>query len=177
MNLFRKALSAVEKHYDELLLLQKVLVKDSPDKLIFTEKQLKGIARSSAEESLRIAKDCAKILDTTVNPDVFFSRYQLFEWHVGHLALMQKYVKFSGYAPATIFDMAAGGKNECIRTFVLRCFNKTIMNADTMKTEKGKLSQYQKLDASLERHFGEMSAGNRAYIENEYRSLTRSLEE
>lgn len=161
---------------EELLLLQKTLIKYSPDKLIYSEKQLKALAQQSAKDSLRIANDCAKILQTTVNPEVFFDRLQLFAWHTGNLAVLCKYVRFSGPSPTSVFSTLIREKQECIGEFLDRYFCKVLEKADRLKTAKGKLNQYQRFYDSLKPYFGEMNAENIDYIETKYRLHTSSLE-
>lgn len=165
-----------KKRKEELLLLQKTLVKNSPDRLMYSEKQLKALAHQSAKNSLRIAEDCAKILQTTVKPDVFFDRLQLLAWHTSNLALLEKYVRFSGASPTTVFSALTREKQDCIAEFLVRYFGKVLAKADSLKTAKGKLNQYQKFFDSLKPHFEEMSAENIDYVETKYRVYTSSLE-
>lgn len=165
-----------QKRKEELLLLQKVLVENSPDKLIYSEKQLKALANKSARDSLRIADDCGKILQTTVKPDVFFDRLKLFAWHISNLALLEKYISFSGVSPTEIFSSLMKDKQECIGEFLVRYFCKTIDKADSLKTDKGKLNRYQKFYDSLKPYFAEMNADNINYVETKYRVYTSALE-
>lgn len=55
------------KKKEELLALQKLVVDNSPDKLIMSEKQLKRIAAEMAERDLKIIHDCIRILESTTN--------------------------------------------------------------------------------------------------------------
>lgn len=165
-----------QKRKEELLLLQKVLVENSPDKLIYSEKQLKALANKSAKDSLRIANDCIKILQTTVKPDVFFDRLQLFTWHTSNLALLEKYISFSGASPKEVFSVLISEKQECIGEFLVRYFCQVLDKADSLKTAKGKLNQYQKFYDSLKPYFAEMNAENINYIETKYRVYTSTLE-
>lgn len=166
-----------QKRKDDLLLLQKTVVENSPDKLIYSEKQLKALAYRSAQNSLRITDDCAKLLQTTVKPDVFFDRLQLFIWHTSNLALLEKYVSFSGASPTKVFSTLMREKQECIHEFLVRYFCKVDIKAIGMKTPKGKLNQYQKFYDSLTPYFEEMDAENIDYVETKYRAYTRSLEQ
>lgn len=45
-----------------------------------------------------------------------------------------------------------------------------------MKTDKGKLNQYQKFYDSLKPYFAEMNADNINYVETKYRVYTSALE-
>ena len=160
---------------DDLLELQKLVVENAPDKLIMSEKQLKAIANQKAANSLRIAQDCSHILQTTTSPDVFFDRFQLFAWHCSELALLEKYVPISGGSPTEVFGVLMKEKQEIINQFLVRYFCKVFDKAESLKTDKGKLNQYQKFYDSLKPYFSEMDADNIDYIETKYRAYTRLL--
>ena len=160
---------------DDLLELQKLVVENAPDKLIMSGKQLKVMANQRAANSLRIAQDCCQILQTTTSPDVFFDRFHLFAWHCSELALLEKYVSFSGASPTEAFSVLMSEKQECIRQFLVRYFGKVFDKAESLKTEKGKLNQYQKFYDSLKPYFSEMDADNIDYIETKHRAYTRLL--
>lgn len=164
------------KRKEELLCLQKNVLDNSPDKLICSEKQLIALAYQKAENSLRIVQDCNKILQTTIAPDVFFSRFQLLIQHSSNLAIMEKYISFSGASPTAAFNVLMSEKQECIKQFLIRYFCKVLDKADSLKTAKGKLNQYQKFYDSLTPYFAEMDADNIDYIETKYKAYTRLLE-
>lgn len=165
-----------ESDYQELLLLQRIVMKDSPDELVCTKKQLLEMARQNAENSLRITQDCINILQTTANPDVFFERLQIFTSHCRTLVSLEKYISFSGAAPTEVYDTLIREKQEVIKDFLIRYLCKVNDKADSLKTAKGKLNQYQKFYDSLKPYFEEMDAANIDYIETKYRAYIRSLE-
>lgn len=65
------------KSKKELLAWQKIVLYNSPDKLIMSEKQLKQISNQSAQNHIRIIQDCIKLIRHTTKPEVFFSRLEL----------------------------------------------------------------------------------------------------
>ena len=159
----------------ELLVLQKMVLDNSPDRLILSKNKLFELARMKAENSLRIAQDCSKILQNTVKPDVFFERLQLLIFHTSTLTLLERYVPFNGTSPTVAFHILIDEKQECIRQFLIRYFCTVLDKVDNLKTDKGKLNQYQKFYDSLLPYYNEMDADNIDYIETKYRAYTRSL--
>lgn len=170
------ALFMSRKRKEELLSLQKIVLADSPDCLVCSERQLKEMACQMAENSHRIMSDCSNILQTTVNPDVFFERLQLFAAHCFTLVSLENYISFSGASPTTLYDVFLREKQEVIHEFLVRYFNKVDIKASGLKTAKGQLNQYQKFYDSLKQYFTEMDTNNVDYIETKYKAYTRLLE-
>jgi len=159
----------------ELLELQKIVLDNSPDELILSKKKLIELARIHAENSLRIVHDCNNILQNTTKPDVFFERFQLMILHSSNLVILEKYIPFSGASPTDAFHVLMSEKQECINQFLIRYFCAVFDKAEKMKTDKGKLNQYQKFYDSLVPYFDEMDADNIDYVETKYRAYTRRL--
>lgn len=171
MNIFMS-----RKRKDELLSLQKFVLADSPDYLICSERQLKELAHQMAVNSHRIMSDCSNILQTTVNPDVFFERLQLFSVHCFNLSFLEKYIHFSGASPSLLYDTYVRERPEVIQAFLVRYFTKTDIKASGLKTPKGKLNQYQKFYNSMKPYFSEMYESNMDYIETMYKTYIKTLE-
>lgn len=150
---------------DELLALQKIVLEDSPEELIMPEWQLREMADEKARNSHRIMNDCSTILRTTVNPEVFFDRLQLLTAHCRALADLEQYISFSGASPTDVCNTLASEKQDIIREFLVRCFQSADAKADTLKTSRGKLNQYQRLYDSLIPYFAEMDTGNIDFVE------------
>ena len=164
-----------EDKKEELLELQKILLNDSPNELIMSEKQLKTMAMQAAENSFRIMNDCTNLLQTTATPEVFFDRLKLFDTHCQSLVALEKYVEFSGASPSELYNTLLNEKQDVIREFIIRYLHKVNTKADGLKTAKGKLSQYQKFYDSLKPYFEEMNSDNIDYIETKYRAYTQDI--
>lgn len=78
----------------ELLTLQKLVMDNSPDRLMFSEKELIKMAYFNAEVYLNIVYDSIELVNCTANPDVFFSRYELLEKNLYTLCLFEPYYYF-----------------------------------------------------------------------------------
>ena len=94
------------------------------------------------QRDLEIANDCAKLIESTVNPETFFSRYDLYMEKLSLLAeaqashqvkvtgdnLIQKYKKMN----------TDEQKIETINAFIDRMWADTCQKADNLKTERAK---------------------------------------
>lgn len=153
------------KKTEYLLSMQKVVIENSPDRLVLTEKQLYAAAQEQAQNDLRIINDSLAIISKTTKPDVFFSRLELIQRHSGHLMLLEPYVDFSGASPAAAYHEFVTKKSEAIMIFLRRYYTAVHEKAQGMKTEKGKANQYIKFYDSLQEYYPVMSKENIEYIE------------
>lgn len=55
----------------------------------------------------------------------------------GKLAELSKYVHFKGTKPAEVLRMAQEQEDAAIRDFILRYFQRALLNAEKVKTVKG----------------------------------------
>lgn len=160
---------------NKLLKLQKLVIEDSPDVLIYSGTQLYAMAEEKSANSFRIVNECSSILQTTVDPDTFFERLQLFSSHCRSLVDYEDFVSFSGATPTELYNTLITEKQELIKEFLVRYFSKVLDKTDTLKTAKGQLNQYQKFYDSLTPYFSEMDADNIDYIETKYKAYTGLL--
>ena len=149
---------------NNLLELQKLVLKDSPGHLVMSEAQLKRAAKQQAQNDLRIIKDCISLVSKTEKPDVFFSRLDLLEKHSKHLMKLEPYVSFSGASPKDAYKEIVTKKDECIRQFLVRYCTSVKIKANAMKTDKGKTNKYMKSYENLQPYFKYLSTGNMAYV-------------
>lgn len=106
----------------------------------------------------RIVDDCTSLISSTVNSDVFFSRYDLL---IKTLSDMGDYVmlgRFNDY------------KQRNIESFIIRCYNNALIKADSMKTEKGKRNQFKKAYDEIMKHRSELSDYNLELVEQKFLS-------
>jgi hypothetical protein len=108
-------------------------------------------AKMQSQQLLKIVHDCAELVNTTVNPEVFFMRYNL---------MLENLEKLAGLECTGIFDNSpALPSAEFLRIeklftaatndFLDRSFEKTKERADTLKTENGKKN-------AIKRYFDDM---------------------
>ena len=126
----------------------------------------KAVAEMMAPQWLKIMIESRDIVNRTTDPDVFFSRYDTVKEKAEQLASISKYVKFKGMKPAEVLRQVTEQEDAATRDMVLRCFQKAVLNAEKLKTEKGKLGQFEKFQSSLEPYFFRMSDENARLVQD-----------
>ena len=159
----------------ELLELQKLVLDNSPDKLIMSEKQLKDLATKAAARDLEIIQDCIRIVGSTTKPDTFFSRLALLIDKADNLRKYEKFISFKGASPSEAYGQLWSDYQESIQRFLIRYFSDVFDQAEKLKTDNGKLNKYQKFYDSLQPYYSQMSADHIDYIETKYKAYTNLL--
>ena len=154
----------------KLLRLQKLVVANSPNRLVYSEKQLYSMANRTVQRELKIIQDCVELVNHTVKPDVFFSRYDSLLESLCYLIQFQPYIKFQHNTPSAEFAKISNQKQAEIYRFLSRYFDDISTKAEAMKTEKGKKGKYKKFFDSLQPYYHLMNANNMNFI-NSKRSL------
>ena len=127
---------------------------------MFGNRKMKAAAEMMAPQWVKILVESRDIVNRTTDPDVFFSRYDTVKETAEKLASISKYVKFKGTKPADVLRQVTEQEGAATRDMVLRCFQKAQLNAEKLKTEKGKRGQFEKFQSSLEAYFFRMSDEN-----------------
>ena len=133
---------------------------------MFGHSKKKAAAEMMAPQWVKILVESRDIVNRTTEPDVFFSRYDTVKEKAEQLASISKYVKFKGMKPAEVLRQVAEQEDAATRDMVLRCFQKAVLNAEKLKTEKGKLGQFEKFQSSLEPYFFRMSDENARLVQD-----------
>ena len=133
---------------------------------MFGHSKKKAAAEMMAPQWMKILVESRDIVNRTTDPDVFFSRYDTVKETAEKLASISKYVKFKGMKPAEVLRQVTEQEDAATRDMVLRCFQKAVLNAEKLKTEKGKLGQFEKFQSSLEPYFFRMSDENARLVQD-----------
>ena len=133
---------------------------------MFGHSKKKAAAEMMAPQWMKILVESRDIVNRTTEPDVFFSRYDTVKEKAEQLASISKYVKFKGMKPAEVLRQVTEQEDAAARDMVLRCFQKAVLNAEKLKTEKGKLGQFEKFQSSLEPYFFRMSDENARQVQD-----------
>lgn len=133
---------------------------------MFGHSKKKAAAEMMAPQWMKILVESWDIVNRTTEPDVFFSRYDTVKEKAEQLASISKYVKFKGMKPAEVLRRVTEQEDAATRDMVLRCFQKAVLNAEKLKTEKGKLGQFEKFQSSLEPYFFRMSDENARLVQD-----------
>lgn len=110
------------------------------------------------DDRQRIVDDCMRLISSTTNSDVFFSRYDLL---LKTLSDMGEYVMLGRYNDY---------KQSNIESFIVRSYNNALIKADGMKTEKGKCNQFRKAYDDIMKHSSELSDHNLELVEQKFSS-------
>ena len=152
-----------------LLALQKLCVPGtkklslSADKIIFT-------CDSILTQHNAILDDCKELVYTTDNPNTFFSRYDLLLEHLQAMAAFEPYVQFYGYQPQESLEYYSSHKDQYVKKMIDRRYNKALIKADSLKTEKGKKNQFVKAYDELKSFSDALSPDNLKYLENKFKN-------
>lgn len=117
-------------------------------------------AKFQSQQLLKIVKDCAELVNTTVNPEVFFMRYNLMLEHLESLAGLECTGIFenSPELPSEAFSRIEAQFTTETNAFLERSFDKAKAHADTLKTESGKKNAIKRYFDDMEKHTIHMSA-------------------
>lgn len=165
------------KKKKELLEWQKIVMVDSPDKLIMNQKQLQQTSNQQAADDLRVIQDCIKIISETTNPDTFFMRLDLLKEKAAHLIPLEPYVKFTGSSLTDAVKEIIEQEQTAIYEFIIRYYSAVFSKTETLKTTRGKKNQFQKFFDSLEKYQESMDKRNLNYIAYKRRHFEENYSE
>lgn len=115
---------------------------------------------TSLNRDLQILNDCAKLIENTIIPEVFFSRYDLYMEKLSILSDAQKarFIKVKGdnlYQKYKEMDTEEK-KIEAVNNFIDRMWFDTCLKAEKLKTEKGKENRYSRFYNALQNYEDKM---------------------
>lgn len=100
------------------------------------------------QREIDIVNDCARVMKTTVNPDVYFSRYELYMEKLTNIADAERHNRIhlerGSESPAEKLKEMQNSVAENFNEFINRYWKSVNQKAKTMKTEKGKENQYRR---------------------------------
>lgn len=116
-------------------------------------------AKEQADQLLKIVNDCAHLVNTTVNPEVFFQRYSLMLEKLEELARLEWtgiFSKSPELPSATVLrldDLFPVATND----FIDRSHSAAMAKAENLKTEKGKAGAMARYFENMEKFSAYMS--------------------
>lgn len=150
----------------KLLELQRLVVTNAPhNKLVLTEEQLLIHANNMIQRQVQIIDDSKRLIDNTVNPEVFFKRYDLLKEKAEYLIQFTPYIKFKGIKPKQMLTELNLNEQAAISKFLQRYYVSVVQKTKTLKTEKAKKNQFTKYYDSLQPYYDRMNEENIHYIE------------
>lgn len=152
-----------------LLKWQNVVLHDKTNKLITTESQLQKMTQQQATILHKQIMDSANLVESTLKPDVFFSRLDFLIEKAQKLCQLEPYLKFSGASPTAAYNEIIRKKSQAIREFLIRYYSDTSTKAECMKTEKGKCNKYLKAYDTISIYYYRMDDENKNFIEAKFK--------
>ncbi len=119
----------------------------------FFKPKMSAIEMQQVQSMLNQSGDCAKLIDSTVNPEVFFERLHFMLDLTLTLQQFEKYKCFSGSTPSAMYEAIVTNLGEIVDGFITRAYNKQREKADTLKTENGKRKSNEKFAVNLKNAF------------------------
>lgn len=132
---------------------------------MFGNKKKKHNAELLAPIWLADMKKARDVVNSTTDPDAFFTDYESLKDLAAKLVELSKYVKFRGTKPAEVLKMAQEQEEAATRDFILRSFQRALLGAEKAKTAKGKRSQFDRFLEKLEPYYCQMSADNAELVQ------------
>ena len=119
---------------------------------------IRAQARDRVQGSLKIARDCAELVNTTVNPEVFFMRYNLMLEHLESLAGLECTGIFenSPELPSESFLRIENQFPAATNDFLNRSFASAKAHSDTLKTENGQKNAIKRYFENMEKYIVQM---------------------
>lgn len=154
----------VKLNNHNLLYLQKLIVYNSPDKLVFTKDQLIKSAYPVIQRDLEICRDCTELINSTANPEVFFPRWDLLYETLLFLLKLEPFISFTTGTPSQSLVDLCQSENRSCKDFIERFYQKIAGMTNQLKTAKGKHNKLNTFVEKLEPFFYRMSKENYQYI-------------
>lgn len=130
-------------------------------------RRIREQAKDQSEQWLKIAKDCAYLVNTTKNPEVFFPRYELMLEYLEKLSGLECTGIFSNSTelPSVSFLRIEAQFPAATNDFIERAFEEARSKAETLKTEKGKVNALKRFFAKMDAYTIHMDAESIEYLE------------
>lgn len=127
---------------------------------------IKKHAQFQSQQLLKIVNDCAALVNTTINPEVFFMRYNLMLEHLETLAGLECTGIFdnSPDLPSAAFLRIEAQFDAATNDFLDRSFQNAKKHADTLKTENGKINAIKRYFDNMEKYTIHMSGESLEYF-------------
>jgi hypothetical protein len=171
MGFFKNALKASFNKALKQTIQQYQPKQETVEERIVKEKQkiandIRVLAKEQADNHLKIVRDCVELVNTTVNPDVFFKRYDLLLVHLEELAKFEGTGIFdnSRELPSATFLRVDEQFDSATNDFLDRSFEDAKKHAETLKTENGKRNAINRYFENMEKYISYMSEESLEYF-------------
>ena len=124
-----------------------------------------------AKQLLRIVNDCARLVNTTKKPKVFFERYELLLKYLDNMARLEKFGCFKGSLPSQDLKETLDKKIYTINDFIDRYYNETLVKINNLRTSNAKNKKAENFYSQLLEYNNSMLPDNIKKYEIMYKNL------
>lgn len=110
---------------------------------LFTPR-ISKVELAAAKNMLKQVNDCAKIVNTTTNPEIYFSRLNFLFDLLLELRKYEKYHIFTGKSPTQDYNSLLNNLESSVNLFIDRTYEKQKEKMIALKTDKAKQNSFQK---------------------------------
>lgn len=149
-----------------LLAWQNIILEKPYPKLITTEFDLIIITGSIIKNDYKIIYDSLDLLNTTINPDIFFKRLNLIYNELEYLSKLKSFIITKNESSLYLFDYHK--EQYLIFNFLKNYFSSVLEKISVLKTNKSKINKLQGFFNSLENYKYYMNNENINYYTELY---------
>lgn len=117
-----------------------------------------------APQYLKQVRESVNLINSTVNPEVFFSRYGFALFRLFELSKMEGKVKFKGDKPSKFIKTMESEKQEAIKRLIDRICQKSREKCLSLKTVKAKENNIIKVESDLKLYLPELDGSSVDYL-------------
>lgn len=110
----------------------------------FLTPTISNVEMASVKNMLKQVNDSTKLVNTTTNPEVFFSRLNMLFDLFMELKKYEKYRIFTGKTPTQDYEYLQKSLEKQVNLFIDRTYEKQMEKMKTLKTDKSKASSFEK---------------------------------
>ena len=119
-----------------------------------------------APQWMKIIQESATICNSTVNPETFFSRYDLMEQYLRRLAAVEHLLSFTGSPPSAELRKVTEKRPDAIHDMIDRSYQRMIQEARELKTPKGQEGRLVKYFSTMEGFSEALGPDGSAYVQS-----------
>lgn len=141
---------------------QNLVLRTNYSQLMVNTDQLKNASEVFIEDNVRILNDSLRLVNETLNPDVYFKRIGLVIECYNNLADLEEFYS-TGVSPVS--KLQTLNESSLLHNFIQRYWFKVVSDAEKLKTEKARDNKKENAKQKLYAYSENIDASNMKYIE------------